>query len=234
MTDPVILPLERLELDFAPKPWPFAEAKQAEIAAFFAALQHKTPSVWNGRVLLLHRQHVANGVFTGAYLETDYASFAAWRAWGRPDADIRDCFGAAAVIAADGAVLLGEMSVHTANAGRIYFPCGTPDPDDIVDGRVDLDRSVRRELKEETGLDISEFDVDPGWCAVIDGPLICQVRTLRSPQSAEALRASALDHIARQRQAELADMRIVRGPADFDEAMPRFVLAFLRRHFGVG
>ena len=40
----------------------------------------------------------ADGVFRGAYLETDYASFAAWRAWGRPPAGVHDCFGAAAVV----------------------------------------------------------------------------------------------------------------------------------------
>ena len=66
-------------------------------------------------------------------------------------------------VAADGAFLLGVMGPHTINAGRIYFPCGTPDRSDIVGGKVDLDLSVRRELKEETGLDVAEFTAEPGW-----------------------------------------------------------------------
>ena len=105
--------------------------------------------------MLLHHQIVEHGVLRGEYLETDYASFAAWQHWGRPPAGVRDCFGAAAILTADGAFLLGVMGPHTLNAGEIYFPCGTPDPADIIDGKVDLDLSIRRELKEETGLDIA-------------------------------------------------------------------------------
>ncbi len=206
-------------------------ARRAEIDAYFEALQRDKPALWNGRVLLMYRQAVSGGVFSGDYLETDYASFSAWRHWGRPPAGVHDVFGAAAVVSADGAVLLGVMGAHTFNAGRIYFPCGTPDPDDIVDGTVDLDRSVGRELKEETGLDVEEFDVAPGWIAVADGAEIAQVKVLRSREPAEALRARIREHLARERQPELADICIVRGPADFTAAMPRFVTAFLAHHF---
>jgi 8-oxo-dGTP pyrophosphatase MutT (NUDIX family) len=125
------------------------------------------------------------------------------------------------------------MGPHTANSGRIYFPCGTPDPDDIVGSRVDLDFSVRRELKEETGLDVAEFTAEPGWTTVFDLPLIAHIKVLHSRESVEALRARVLDHLAREWQPELADIRIVRGPADFDPAMPRFVTAFLARQFAV-
>ena len=126
-------------------------------------------AIWNGRVLLLHHQVLTDGVFRGEYLETDFASFAAWCHWGRPTAAVHDCFGAAAIRSADGAYLLGVMGAHTFNAGQIYFPCGTPDPVDIVNRKVDLGFSVRRELKEETGLDVAEFTAEPGWTAVVWG-----------------------------------------------------------------
>jgi len=179
----------------------------------------------------LHHQVVRDGVFHGDYLETDYASFAAWRHWGSPAAGVRDCFAAAAVVARDGAILLGVMAPHTFNAGDIYFPSGTPDPGDILAGRVDLDFSVRRELKEETGLDAAEFDVQPGWTCVADGGLIVQVKTLRSAENAEDLRARILAHLRREEQPELSDIVIVRSPRDFVPAMPRFVTAFLAQHF---
>lgn len=226
-----IFDTDRLELLFVPKPWKFAEERKAEIEAYFAELQRNKPSIWNGRVLLLHCRECVDHVFRGAYFETDFANFSAWRDWGRPPADAYDCAGAAAIVSVEGAVLLGVMAAHTFNAGRIYFPCGTPDPSDVIDGKVDLEFSVRRELTEETGLDTAEFAISPGWATVVDGPLIMQVKTLRSDHPAEALRAQILTHLAREEQPELSDVRIVRGPADYDPAMPRFVRAYLDRHF---
>jgi len=223
--------VDRLDLTFAPKPWAFASARRPKIDTFFAALQREKPGIWNGRVLLLHHKAVADGMFRGEYLETDFASFAAWRHWGYPPAGVHDCFGAAAIATADGAFLLGHMAAHTANAGYIYFPCGTPEPGDIVDGKVDLDFSVRRELKEETGCEIEEFSDEPGWTTVVDGGLIAQIKVLRSNDSAEALRARMLAHLAREKQPELSDIRIVRGPGGFDSAMPRFVTTFLAQRF---
>ena len=108
-------------------------------------------------MLLLARRELApragGGLrFSGAYFETDYANYVAWRDWGHPGERVENCFSMAALRGADGAFLLGEMAPHTMNAGKIYFPAGTPDPADIFDGKVDLDGSARRELLEETGL----------------------------------------------------------------------------------
>lgn len=231
--EPSLFRIKRLELSFKPKPWNFAVERRAEINAYFADLQRAKPSIWNGRVLLMHHQVVRDGVLRGEYLETDYASFAAWRAWGRPHAGVRDCFGAAAIVAADGACLLGVMGPHTFNAGEIYFPCGTPDRDDINNGKVDLEFSVRRELKEETGLDVEDIIAEPGWTAVVDGPLIVLIKLLRAPEPAEALRARMLVHLAREKPSELSDIAIVRCARDFTPAMPRFVTAFLAQQFSV-
>jgi 8-oxo-dGTP pyrophosphatase MutT (NUDIX family) len=233
MDDLKILPVQRLNFTFSPAPWPYADERRAEIDAYFAALQRERPAMWNGRALLMYRQEIAGGVFSGRYLETDYASFAAWCSWGRPPSGAYDCFGAAAILSADGAFLLGVMGAHTLNARRIYFPCGTPDPGDIVDGKVDLAFNVARELKEETGFDIAEFAAEPGWTVVIDGALMATIKLLRSTENAETLRARVLRYIAQEKQPELADIRVVRGPADFDPAMPRYVTAFMAHRFGL-
>jgi len=223
--------VDRLELRFEQKPWRFAQERRDEIAAYFAELQRQKPAIWNGRILLLHHHEIDGGAFRGAYLETDYASFSAWSAWGMPPAGVCNCFGAAAIIAADNAVLLGVMGAHTANAGLIYFPCGTPDPNDIFDGKVDLGASVVRELTEETGCEIDAFVVEPGWIVVRQGDRIAQIKDLRSAETADALRVRMLEHLAREEQPELADIYIVRGSRDYRPAMPAYVIAFLEHHF---
>lgn len=231
---PRIYHIDRVDLRFVPKPWAFATERRSDIDAFFADQVRQKPSMWNGRVLVLHSHVLEYGVFRGECLETDYASFAAWGHWRWPAKDIRDCFGAAAIVSADGAILLGVMGAHTFNGGAIYLPSGTPDLDDIHDGVVDLEFSVRRELKEETGLDVADFAEEPGWTVVEHGALLAMIKVLRSSESAEALRARILKFTATERQPELADIRIVRSSADFDPAMREFVRAFLAHRFASG
>jgi len=227
MSGVTIVPVERLELAFAPQPWPFAQARRAEIDAHFAGLQRANPALWNGRALMLHRHAIAGAVFRGAYLETDYASLLAWRHWEPPDTDVKNCFAMGALRGSDGAFLLGVMGAHTANAGRIYFPAGLPDLDDIDGERVDLARNVMREVAEETGLTGADFEAEPGWTTVLAGPRIAQVKLLQARATAADLSERIRAHLAREREPELADVRIVRGAADFDPMMPVFVTAFL-------
>ncbi|MDO8877985.1 MAG: NUDIX hydrolase [Pseudolabrys sp.] len=229
---PAVRHVDRLDLSFDAGSWDFAAARRAEIDALFAELRRAKPALFNGRVLLMHRFAIADGVMHGTFLEADYAAFVAWQRWGRPDAGVLDCFGAAAIQSADGAFLLGVMGGHTFNAGQIYFPCGTPDPSDVIGGTtVDFDFSIRRELREETGLDPALLRPEPGWTLAVDGSLIAAVKVLRSELTADVLRARILGNLAREPQPELADIRIVRGPADFDPAMRGYVTAFLTHRF---
>lgn len=136
MSDVKIAQVSHLDFSFEPQPWPFADERRVEIDAAFAKMQRDKPALWNGRVLLLHRYALDGDFMRGAFLEADYASFTAWQKLGRPASSIHDCFGAAAIQSADGAFLLGVMGAHTFNAGQSYFPCGTPDPDDISGGKA--------------------------------------------------------------------------------------------------
>jgi 8-oxo-dGTP pyrophosphatase MutT (NUDIX family) len=131
-------------------------------------------------------------------------------------------------VSADGAYLVGEMAADTAAAGKLYFPCGTPEPADLdANGRLDLEGNLRRELREETGLDADELAAEPGWSLVRDGGYIALLKTLKARQSARELHDRVMRYIGREHRPELVGIRMLRSPADFDSRMPRFVTAFL-------
>ena len=224
------------ELDFAydPAPWGFAAAEADRIARYWAELRERKPALYNGRVLLLHRRELAQRAggglrLTGAYLETDYASYVAWRDWGHASERVENCFAMAALRGADGAFLLGEMASHTLNDGKIYFPAGTPDPNDVVDGRVDLEGSARRELLEETGLAASEAEISHGWTVVFAPGRIACMKLMTLAVLADEAKARIEAFLARDPMAELTRMHIVRNAKDIDEArtLPH-VAAYLR------
>ena len=211
--------------------WPFAETRRGEIAEYFAAQQRERPALFNGRVLLGRKPVFSGDRFSASYFETDFASFLAWRDWGFPDPAVFNGFGMGAPRCKDGAFVLGVMGEHTANAGRIYFPSGTPDLNDVRDGRLDIAGSVVRELEEETGLAPGEYDSDPDWHCIYTGPAVAMIRLLRVDMSGEALRERIVATLAAQREPELSGIHLVRDARDLDSAMPRFVTAFLEAQF---
>jgi len=218
-----------LDMAYAPRPWTWAEDNAARIDAHWEQLVAGNPALFDGPVLVLHSGGVEGDTFRGAYLRTRFSRFIAWRDFGFEDATVRNCFAMAALRADDGAYLLGVMGPHTANAGRVYFPAGTPDPDDLVGETVDLGRSVLRELQEETGLRAGDVVTAPGWALVEAPGRVACMKEVRVAGPAESVRARILATLARETQPELSDIRIVRKAADIDDAlMPPFVAAYLR------
>jgi 8-oxo-dGTP pyrophosphatase MutT (NUDIX family) len=227
MTSPVIHRVTALDLPVRPFAWPFAQARRAEIEVHFAERQRERPKLWKGRVLIGRNPEFSESRFSADYFEVDFASFLAWRDWGFPDRGVFNGFGMGALRSSDGAFVLGEMAQHTANAGRIYFPSGTPDPDDVRDGAVDVAGSVVREIFEETGLAKQDYTAEPHWDCVVVGAAIAMIRLLNVDMGGEALRARINANLARQHHPELSAVHLVRSRADFTAAMPRFVTAFL-------
>jgi len=227
MTLPVIHRVTQLDLKFQPWSWPFADERRADIAAHFAVKQREKPKMWNGPILLARNPVFTGNRFSASYFDIDFASFLAWRDWGFPDKGVFNGFGMGALRCSDGAFVLGEMSQHTANAGRIYFPSGTPDLNDVSGGAVDMPGSVGREVEEETGLTSKDYRPGAHWDCVVSGSAIAMIQILDVDGSGEALQARIEDNLARQSQPEFAAIHLVRALSDLTSAMPRFVTAFI-------
>lgn len=223
--------VSRLDLPLKPFQWAFAQERRDEIAAHFEKVRLQKPAVWNGRILLCRNPRIEDDCFHADYFETDFASFLAWRDFGFPDKDVFNAFGMSAPHTNDGAFILGRMGDQTANAGRVYFPAGTPDPHDIADGHVDLVASIVREVEEEIGLKAGEFDLAEGWTIVSVRQAIACYRVLNIRLTAEPLCLRIAGYLAGQREPELSAVMQVRSSEDFSLQMPDFVTAFLERAF---
>src|SRR5690348_14689930 len=225
----VIHRVTALDLKVERRTWPFQHERRAEIDAHFERMRREKPEIWNGRVLLGRNADFSGGRLTSDYFETDFATFLAWRDWGFPDREVFNGFGMGALRSVDGAFVLGEMAQHTSNAGRVYFPSGTPDPNDVTDGVLDIAGSVERELEEETGLTPADYVAEPHWDCVVLGASVAIIRILDVDMPGDALKARIEVNLARQEHPELSGIHLVRTRTDFRASMPKFVRAFLER-----
>jgi len=217
-----------LDLTCEPWDWPFARDRRAAIDEHFAQEKIKKPTLFNGTILLMHEAGIADSALRGRYFEADFASFLSWRDFGFPGEGVTNGFGMGALRGKDGAFLVGEMAQHTANAGRIYFPSGTPDRNDVVAGRVDVAGSIVREVAEETGLTEADYEAEPLFYCVSAKPLLAIIQVLNLTVEAGAARERILANLARQKMPEFSAVHLVRDARDILPAMPAFVGAFLR------
>jgi 8-oxo-dGTP pyrophosphatase MutT (NUDIX family) len=226
--------LKRLEARLEPVPWDFATEHRAEIDAHWASLIAQKPArfngLFNGTVLMQHRWSLQDDVYETDYTPVDYASFVAWIQLGQPGAPRRNGFAMGALESTDGAFVLGVMAAHTVNAGKIYFPGGTPDLHDVTtDGRVDLGGSLTRELFEETGLRPDEVTIREEWVLVTESYRAAFLKPALLAYDAETARQIMLGRLASHTDEELADLVIVRQPSDINEAKtPEFAAAYMR------
>jgi 8-oxo-dGTP pyrophosphatase MutT (NUDIX family) len=216
-----------------PKHWAWAKENRAAIQARWAEHTRERPRMFNGRVLLMSDIAIENDTCRSTYFETDFADFLAWRDLGYPDRSVTNGFAMGALRGADGAFICGIMGGHTANAGRIYFPAGTPDLSDLqADGTVDLSGSVLRELHEETDLSPDSYQVAEDWIVVRQWPAVAYLRLITFPEPAEAVAERIRNNLARQDDPELAGAKVIAGPQDIDPGkMPASVQSFFHWAF---
>ena len=220
--------VSRVEACCRPYDWAWPKQNRAFVEENWKRRTAGKPQMFNGRVLLLQDVAFEQDLCRNTYFEVDYADFVAWIDKGYPDPNIANGFAMGALRGADGAYICGVMGSGTTNAGRVYFPAGTPDPSDLrPDGTIDLATSLTRELTEETGLQEGDYHVDDEWIIVQRWPTIALLRMVTLPVSAEEGAAKIRANIARQHEPELQDVRLIRGPGDIDpERMPLFLQSF--------
>ncbi|MGX1099789.1 NUDIX hydrolase [Amorphus sp. MBR-141] len=211
--------------DTAPE---FAATRRAEIEARWTAEVAANPALFNGTVLLFEDVALSDGTLTATGVPIDYAGFSAFKAWGGPEPRLMNLFGAAAIVSAEGHLLLGRMAQSTDDPGMVKLAGGTPDRADIVDGRVDIVASIARELAEETGLCAEDASAGE-LLAHIDFPSCAIMQVLRFPASTADLVARMSAHLAASEAPELSGIAVARTRSDGGVlGSPRYTRAIAR------
>lgn len=188
------------------------------------------PAIYDGEIYLAAEAELTDGVLNASYQRTSFRSLLYWRRDKSADKPFH-IFGSGVIVSSDNQLLLGQMAAHNAVAGRIYFPAGSNDDQDIVDGQVDFAGNARREVLEETGIDLKDALRTGGYALVLSERSLALFRCYYFDRSGDELLAQATGMIEAQEQPELSRVLMVGQGGLLDARSPAYVHAFTDWYF---
>jgi hypothetical protein len=225
---PIVGDVTAFDCTVTDETWPWAEKNADAIAKHWAQAIAEKPSMFDGEVVIATEVGIEQSRVVSTHAVVRFSAFHCWQKSGFPRADAFNLFGAGMVVTKDGAALLGKMAAHTSNAGLAYFPCGTPDRDDIKNGKLDIEGSIIRELEEETGL--GSFHLRPAdqrWISW-DGALFCCARRFDTDLTAAEAEKIVAAYLASQAKPELEKVILVKSLDDLVKGeIPAYAVALL-------
>ncbi|WP_183740448.1 NUDIX hydrolase [Rhizobium sp. BK196] len=134
---------------------PFLVANRSVIRENWEREIAANPALFDGRMVLQHRLRLSEAGIAGEAYIVPFSAFMWWRRQPERKGAIH-LFAYPVLESSDGALVAIRMGAHTANPGQVYFAAGSLEPEDVVGGRCDIDSNMRREVMEETGLDLAD------------------------------------------------------------------------------
>ncbi len=180
------------------------------ISANWAAEIAANPTLFDGRMVFQRRLEIDSAGIRGEAHVVPFSSFMWWRKQADRSGGFH-LFGYPVIASSDGALVAIRMGAHTANAGQVYFAAGSLDEHDIVDGFCDIASNMRREVGEETGLDLDLATADGGYYGVHQNSTVTLFRIFRFSQTAEELVAAIERHMIDDEEQEIAGAVVIRS-----------------------
>ncbi len=226
-----IIPIDRAELVVDPSPHPYETANRDAIVANWDREKAERPALFNGEVMFFSDIRWADRHLDARCHVVRFATYLHWRRH-RPVATAEHLFAHAMPVSSDGALIAIRMGGHTANAGRVYFAAGSFDPHDVRDGLLDIAANMEREVREETGLDLSRAEPEErhyGWSG--DGGTVL-VRRYRMEEPADTILDRVWAHIAADPDPEITEAIAIRSAETLPEGLMPHMLPLIEWHFG--
>ncbi|MER8629919.1 hypothetical protein NKH55_09150 [Mesorhizobium opportunistum] len=226
----VILPVDAVEVRLDPGPHPFALENADAIAENWQREIAANPALFDGTVVLLSQLAWRDKRLVGRCHAINYSTFMLWRQQ-RENTGAEHAYAHAMLVAGDNALVAIRMGPHTVSAGRVYFAAGSFEPIDFRDGLVDVDFNMMREVREETGLDLSAARRGVRYHALsmASGTVIFRRHHVTAPADEIARRISAF--VASETDPEIEGPVIIRHAADLPEGLSPHMKPLIEWHF---
>lgn len=222
--------IDSTEVRVLPGSLPYTEHNSEAIALNWSREQAANPTLFDGEFYLAPQAELTGGIFQAGFKRTSFATLMHWR---HDESQERPwhIFGVGVIVSKEGHLIAGRMSAQNAGAGRVYFPAGSIDDNDIVDGYVDYDANRRREVLEETGLDLLDASSEQRVNLVTGNRSIALFRRYYFDTPSNELISRIEHHLSSELEPELSEIIPVKAAGAMGDATPSYVRAFADWHF---
>jgi len=228
-----VLPVREVAVRLQPGEHPFEVDNAEAIEAHWKVEHSANPALFNGQMVLLSRLALRGERLEGACHAVNYATMLYWRRR-KNDPRIEHSFAYPALVAADGALVAIRMGAHTSNPGRVYFAAGSFEPSDFIDGVVDLQGNMVREVREETGLDIGAVRHDDTDYLYSANRSTAIFRRYYLDEDADDVARRIRDFVASESDPEIEGPVVIRADGPRPDGMTGHMQAIVDWHFGAG
>ena len=135
------------------------------------------------------------------------------------------------LVTSDNALIAIRMGAHTVNAGRVYFAAGSFEPEDFPDGVVDPHGNMAREVREETGLDISGARRGDRHYALSTERGTVIFRRYFLDADADEIASRIRDFVAGEAEPEIEEPVVIRSARDLPDGLMPHMPPMIEWHF---
>ncbi|MGR9077284.1 NUDIX hydrolase [Rhizobium leguminosarum] len=205
-----VFPIAGVDLRILPGPHPLVAAEEAAIRENWARETAANPALFDGRMVFQQRLSLSENGIAGEGHVIPFSAFMWWRRQPQRQGGVH-IFAYPVLETSDGALVAIRMGAHTANPGQVYFAAGSLEPEDIVDGRCDIEANMRREVYEETGLDLGRSVAGQGLFASHSNRTVTVLRLFRFDMTADEMVERIESHMLVAEDKEIAGAAAIRS-----------------------
>jgi 8-oxo-dGTP pyrophosphatase MutT (NUDIX family) len=227
-----VIPIKSAIVRIDSAPLRYELQHNAEINSNWESATTANPALFNGSFFMAEKAHMSAEAFEARYHRTRFATMMHWKANSSNDKPWH-IYGVGVIVSNDNKLIAGRMAPSTSAAGRIYFPAGSFDDDDVVGQHIDIEGNMHREVEEETGIVLPEAGRrDRDIHLITANRNIALFRRHYFDFSADELLERIRAHISSQVDSELDDITAISAVGEMGEATPLTFRTFADWHFG--